>query len=114
MAPLQGFAPGCGYMTPGEHKAAKRLVHAILSRCASIQIFDGEDDVLPLPSGDAKTIISRLGSVEEDTLIAYDADHKRVGIFTLIYGNADDGTELVSDHTANRTCFDIYAEAFPD
>lgn len=114
MERLQGFAPGCGYMTPGEHEAARRLVRAILARSMSIQVSDGEEDVLPLPSTDENTIISRLGSTGEDVLAAFAPDHKPVGIFSLIYGNAEDGSELVHDHTANRTCFDIYAEAFPD
>lgn len=113
MERLQGFAPGCGYMTPGERTAARRLVRAITSRSISIKVWDGGDYALAEASSDPAKVVRHLGATGEEGLWLYQ-DGKKVGWFHLVWGNNDDGSEIVCDHAANEVCESIFNEAFPD
>lgn len=113
MQPLRGFAPGCGYITPGERAAARRLVRAITIRSLAIQIRDGAERVLSHPSSDPALVMRHLGATTEEGLEIYQ-DGKKVGWFYLVWGNNDDGSEIVCDHAANEACDSIFNEAFPD
>jgi hypothetical protein len=112
MQPLKGFAPGCGYITPGERAAARRLVRAITVRSLAIQVWDGGEYALSHPSSEDALVLRHLGATGEDTLQVY-RDGKKVGWFHLVWGNADDGSEIVCDHTAGEECESIFNEAFP-
>lgn len=115
MGPLSGSAPGYGYLTAGERMAARRLIQAILDRSYAVQIFDGEEFVLPEPSRNKKFIVSYLGSTDEDYLYVKNPDDDTTsGWFHLVYGNALDGSEVVADWSANTLCDEIYDAAFPD
>lgn len=113
MQPLKGFAPGCGYITPGERAAARRLVRAITSRSLAIKVWDGGDYALVEASSDPAKVMRHLGATEQEMVDIYQ-DSARVGWFHLVWGNNDDGSEIVCDHAANETCESIFNEAFPD
>ena len=113
MGPLKGFAPGCGYITRGEHAAARRLVRAITSRSLAIQVWDGGDYALSHPSSEDALVLACLGATEEEVLHVYQ-DGKKVGWFHLVWGNNDDGSEIVCDQAATDACEGIFNEAFPD
>lgn len=111
--PLDNFAPGCGYMMPGERDAARRLVRAITSRSLTIRVWDGGEYALAEPSSDAAKVVRHLGATGQDLLRVYEGS-ENVGWFFLVWGNAEDGSEVVGDHKANHLCESIFEEAFPD
>lgn len=113
MQPLKGFAPGCGYITPGERAAARRLVRAITSRSLTIKVWDGGDYALAEASSDPAKVMRHLGATSEEALWLYQ-NGKKAGWFYLVWGNNDDGSEIVCDHAANEACESIFNEAFPD
>lgn len=114
MKPLSDSAPGYGYLSAGERLAARRLIQRILDRGLAVQIFDGEEFVLPEPSRDKKFIVRYLGSTDEDYLhVKNPNDDTTLGWFHLVYGNALDGSEVVADWSANDVCDEIYDAAFP-
>lgn len=103
------------YATTGEARAARKLIKAALAAGYCISVNDGEDWTVKL-STDTKTILDALCTTEADTIVLRHADTKeRAGSFWLIYGNAEDGSELIADHTDNENCqrlYDtVYAEA---
>jgi hypothetical protein len=47
-------------------------------------------------------------------VVVRDSHGAMVGWFHLIYGNAEDGEELISDHSGHALSYDIYKEVHPD
>ena len=91
------------YLTAGEARKVRALVRAILATGADVSVHDGTEWTVK-KSRDNKTIIAALGTTGADTLRVRDMDGARLGDFELIYGNDPDGTEVISDHTANAYC----------
>lgn len=100
------------FATKGEVAVVKRLVRIILERGYMVSINDGEDWTLNL-STDRKEILSALGTTGEDIIRLY-KDGERAGSIWLVFGNADDGSELISDHSDNEACLSIWREIYPD
>lgn len=99
-------------MTLGEELYVRKLVRNILSRGYMISVNDGEEWTL-VDSRKEDMIMSSLATTEMDHLKVKDElDGKRVGIFTLVYGNDPEGEEVVCDHTDNRICNRIWREVF--
>jgi hypothetical protein len=91
------------YLTAGEARHVRKLVGLILATGADVSVHDG-DEWMVKRSRDNKTIIAALGTTGADTLRVRDMDGALLGDFELIYGNDSDGTEVISDHTANAYC----------
>lgn len=91
------------FATKGEATVARRLVKALLARELSVSVNDGEEWTAKM-SRDYGEIVDALCSTGEDYLRAYAPTGDIMGGFWLIYGNAEDGSELISDHTDNEFC----------
>lgn len=99
------------YATAGEARAARKLVKAALARELSVSVNDGEETTVRR-SRKYSEIIDALATTGEDYLILYAPTGDRVGTFYLIYGNDDDGSELIADHTDNIVCNSMYHDAY--
>ena len=107
------------YATAGERKVARRLIKAALAAGYTIGVDDGEDMTVKRASK-VKTIEDALCTTGEDTLQLYAADPSKTvgwfgaGRFYLVWGNAVDGSELISDFTANDLCESLWNKALGD
>lgn len=98
------------YTTQGERTVARKLVRAALAAKCAIDVNDGEEWTVYRAT--MWTPVSRaLATTGEDTLRLRAADGNYAGSFSLIWGNADDGSELISDHTDNALCNRLWAQA---
>jgi hypothetical protein len=107
------------YATAGERKVARRLIKAALAAGYTISVDDGMETTVKR-SSNLKTITDALCTTGEDTLQLYAADPSKTvgwhgaGRFYLVWGNADDGSELISDFTANDLCEGLWKLALGD
>jgi hypothetical protein len=107
------------YTTQGERAVARRLIKAALAAGYTISVDDGEE-ITVKRSSKLKAITDALATTGEDTLQLYAADPSKTvgwhgaGRFYLVWGNAEDGSELISDHTANNLCEDLWKQALGD
>lgn len=107
------------YTTAGERKVARRLIKAALAAGYALSVDDGEEITVSRASK-LKTITDALATTGEDTLQLYAADPSKTvgwhgaGRFYLVWGNADDGSELISDFTANDLCENLWKQALGD
>lgn len=92
-------------MTTGEQQAAERLVDLILQEPMNlISVCDGEEWTVKR-SRDRAVILAALATTDQDAIRVRDgATGASRGSFDLIWGNADDGSELIADHTDNEFC----------
>lgn len=91
------------YATIGEARVARRLVKAALDRELLVSVNDGEETTVS-KAWRFKTIMDALCTTGEDILTFYAPTGDRIGSFYLVWGNAEDGSELISDHTDNDFC----------
>lgn len=104
------------YTTAGERNVARRLIRAALNAGYTISVNDGEEMTVKRASK-LKTIEDALCTTGEDTLQLYAADPSKTvgwfgaGRFYLVWGNAADGSELISDHTDNDLCEGLWKQA---
>lgn len=96
------------YATAGEAKVARALVTAILAKGHSIDLNDGEEWTLE-GCKDAAQIEDALATTGYDTIRATDAYGVVYGSFYLVYGNEEDGSELIADCTDNDYCAELSA-----
>jgi hypothetical protein len=107
------------YATAGERKVARRLIKAAIAAGYSISVNDGEDWTVRR-SVKLKAIEDALCTTGEDTLLLCAANPSKtvgwhgVGSFYLVFGNAKDGSELLSDFTANDICEGLWKQALGD
>lgn len=100
------------YATPGEARAARKLVKAALAAGYMVSVNDGEEWTVK-QSTNAREIIDALCTTGEDMLRLRDpADGATIGSFWLIYGNDPSGDELISDHSDNNVCDALYKQAY--
>lgn len=87
--------------TEGEKAAARRLVKLILSDGTSmVSVHDGEEWACKKES-DYAAVIDAMGNTGEDTLRVWGEDGRK-GAFMLVWGNREDGSELISDFSDNE------------
>lgn len=98
------------YTTKGERTVARRLVAHMLNHGASVSVYDGEEWTVKR-STDINTVLAALATTGMDTVRWYDRDGNKLGFFTLVYGNAPDGSELIADHADNDPCCRAYEVA---
>jgi hypothetical protein len=107
------------YTTRGERKVATKLVRAALAAGYTISVNDGEDWTVKRATR-AYDVLDALATTGEDTLRLHAADPSKTigwhnaGSFYLVWGNADDGSELISDFTANDLCEGLWKQALGD
>jgi hypothetical protein len=100
------------FATKGEAEVVKRLVRIVLERGYMVSINDGEEWTVTL-STDRNEILSALATTGEDIVRLY-KDGERAGSLWLVYGNAEDGSELIADHSDNDACHNICWDLYPD
>lgn len=104
------------YTTAGERTIARKLVKAALDAGYSVSVNDGQEWTVK-SAWRLKTVLDALATTGEDTIrICADNPSKTIGFhgagyFYLIWGNADDGSELIADHTDNALCNRLWAQA---
>jgi hypothetical protein len=98
------------YATTGEARVARKLVRAALARELSVGVNDGGEWTVKR-SRNYRDIVDALATTGEDYVRLYAPTGDSVGTFTLIYGNDDSGDELISDHTDNTLCENMYRAA---
>ena len=104
------------YATAGERNVARRLIRAALNAGYTISVNDGEEWTVKR-STSARIIKDALCTTGEDTLRLHAADPSKTvgwhgaGRFYLVWGNADDGSELIADYTDNGVCNELWALA---
>jgi len=92
------------YATAGEGRAARKLIRAALAQGYAVSVNDGEETTVRRSKRE-REIIDALCTTGEDYVILHLPDSgERAGSFYLVYGNDDDGSELIADHTDNATC----------
>lgn len=79
-----------------ERKVARRAIRALKAAGYTLGVHNGEELVLK-HSADERKILSEMFSVDEEHLIAYGSDGKRVGSVFFVYGNA--GYEVINDYS---------------
>ena len=84
----------------------------MLGRHVDLSVNDGEEWTVQ-QSTDRKEIVSALATTGEDIIRLY-KDGERAGFFLLVYGNAEDGSELIADHADNAACLSIWSEVYPN
>ena len=100
------------YATAGEARAARKLVKAALAAGYCVSVSDGEEWTVK-KSTNASEIIDALCTTGEDILRLRDpADGAAIGSFLLVYGNDDDGSELLADYTDNNVCNALYQTVY--
>jgi hypothetical protein len=97
------------YATDGERWYARKLVRNLLSRGLSVSVNDGEEWTV-VRSRKEGEVLEALATTDMDELIASDDAGTRLGWFQLIWGNDEDGSELIADHTSNALCETIWHE----
>ena len=98
------------YATQGERTVARRLVRAALAAGCAIDVNDGEEWTVKRATM-WTPVMNALCTTSGDVLRLRDANGDYAGSFYLYWGNADDGSELISDHTANNLCEDLWKQA---
>lgn len=108
-----------------ERRIAGKLITACLRANMLVSVNDGEETVVTKSTNKAE-IMAALASTDADVITIYNGSQskafigsvaipgKRVGAFYLIYGNADDGSELISDYTDTPVCQGIYSTVYPE
>ena len=100
------------YATPGEARAARKLIRAALFEGWTVSVNDGVETTVSR-SNKYSEIIDALCTTGEDIItIHLPMRGKTGGTFWLIYGNDEDGEELLADYTANETCERLAREAY--
>jgi hypothetical protein len=101
------------FATAGERKFARKLINAMLESGYTVSVNDGEEWTVK-KSTSTTEIINALCTTGEDYVRARYKDGTVVGTFTLIWGNDEDGSELIADHSDNEACNELYRLVYPD
>jgi len=98
-------------MNKGNEAATKKLIDIILRTPDHSITVQDEEEIVLRRSRDAGKIFSKLDTTSEDYLAIWsESQGKYIGTFVLIYDNADDGSEVISDYTYNPICQGIFNE----
>jgi hypothetical protein len=86
----------------------KEALRAILTDCRKaalgpvhFRLHDGEDWVHEEPISNGEQIVRDANSTGTDILAVYNPAGTQLGRFVLVWGNAEDGEELISDYWIN-------------
>jgi hypothetical protein len=102
------------YATTGEARTARKLVRAALADGWQISVNDGYETTLHRSTSE-RAVIDALCTTDMDAItIHLPISGKSGGKFLLIYGNADDGSELIADHSDNDNCNRLVDVVYPN
>lgn len=92
------------FATTGEARVAKNLVETLLDRGYPITIeWLGEDDFAVVESRDRDEILKQMAATGMEYVTAVGGPY-----FFLVYGNAEDGSELISDYADTPEANEIW------
>ena len=97
------------YASAGEQTYARKLVRNLLSRGLNVSVFDGEEMTVKRSRKESE-ILEALATTEADQLIVRNDDWEKVGWFLLVWGNEEDGSCLIADHSDNQLCDTVWRE----
>lgn len=99
------------FYAAGEVATATRLLRFVLSKGLSVSVWEGEGWAIKR-STSLPDLLDAIASTGEDTLSLFPAGEKtsRIGVIYLVWGNADDGSELVADHSDNEAINSLISE----
>lgn len=92
------------YATIGESLVALKLIRTLVKRGYAVSVWNGGEEAEIEDSTDVNEILSEMAATGEEEITANNI------WFSLVYGNAEDGSELISDYYANRECESIIEE----
>lgn len=95
--PFEGETSFMRYATKGERRVAEKLVQCMLDRGYTVSVQDGYEWTVK-HSTRLQPVLDALCTTGEDNVRCRNKDGAIVGTFTLIWGNAEDGEELISDY----------------
>ena len=84
-----------------EQRVVRRIVTHAIESGLSVSVNNGGDDDEIKNSVSVFDVLNETCVCDEETLTFRDADGKFVGSVCLVYGNADDGSEVVSDYSTS-------------
>lgn len=100
------------HASPGEAKMARKFIKELLDRNLLVSVNDGEEWVVKR-STKSSQILEALCSTDQDTILVRTGyASETAGRFLLIWGNAENGEELVADYTDNELCNEIWNKVF--
>lgn len=94
------------YTSKGEAKVVRNLIDVILGSGYLISVFDGEEFVVKRDSN-KDVILAALASTGEDIIYVRTRQGGRVGHLNLIWGNAENGEEVIADYSDNEAIGNI-------
>ena len=97
------------YASAGEQTYARKLVRNLLSRGFRVQVKD-EEETLLRASRKEQDILAELAHSALNYLRAFDDAGDHVGTFLLVWGNEEDGSCLIADHSDNQLCDTVWRE----
>ena len=100
------------YATAGERAVARKLLTEIKRRGFTFDVNDdsqGHGDTVILNGTNISKAMRNMATTGGDLITVGNAEGRACGWFSLVYGNADDGEELISDYCANELCESIYS-----
>lgn len=86
------------FTSAGERKVATRIVNAAIAAGYALHVWDGEEWTIQ-GCRNAKPVLDALATTGSDVLRLRN-DAGRFGDVVLVWGNAEDGSELVADMSA--------------
>lgn len=81
-----------------ERRIVRRLVLALIKAGYSVSLYDGQEWVAKKEKT-WKAVKDKFFSVDEETLYAYDAEGRRIGVVFLVYGNG--GWDVMADWSSS-------------
>lgn len=87
----------------GQTDKARSLIKNALAHGYCVSVGDGEGGWLVKCSTDEKEILLNVGEMDCDELVFRDANNRKEkkGWVLLVWGNAQDGSELIADYSSN-------------
>lgn len=76
------------------------IIRADQGKGVVFRVFDGEEWAGPKTSK-VSDVLEQVNSTGADALVVYKGGQK-IGSFDLVWGNAEDGSELVADYGVNE------------
>lgn len=99
------------YATPGERRVTRKLCYAALDMGYTLSVWDGEEWTLT-HAWRLRDVLAALCTTGMDVVRINHAHGPSAGRFWLVWGNAEDGSELIADHTDNDLCTKLCAIAY--
>ncbi|SFJ47639.1 hypothetical protein SAMN03159338_1499 [Sphingomonas sp. NFR04] len=81
-----------------EGKIARKAAQALLDAGYSVSVYDGEETTVTRSTSIGE-IMAAMNTTDDDRLIAFDAEGKRVGFVWFVYGNG--GDDVISDYACS-------------